>query len=228
LEYDQQRRDTDVIEYAFGTSKTRVWWGELPDWGYEITGSVRLEMEIPNLVTSKGREIRSGAIELFLLNGARIHYGGLGATFSPQETGSLVAEIAMSSIQGQPWVGSLAARTASIYKGLPYFDYVVGICDAILNLKNKHLLGPGKLRFSWATYDLIESSPWIFYVLCESVVGLLAREETMSEVTADELHSLIGQADRRSRRFYRNEPIKKYNVTDTPTKQDPLTDTQNS
>ncbi len=164
-----------------------------------------------SLISWQEKEIgmRSGAIELLMLKGARTVYGGLGATFSPQETGPLIVEVEIASNQGQQWSDALADRIEIIYKGLPYFEYVVGICDGILNLKNKHLLGPGKLRFAWATHGIIGSSPWIFYVLCESVVGLLAREQTTSVVTAEELYTLIGQADRRSRRFYGNEPIKK-------------------
>lgn len=195
-----------MIEYTLGANKTRAWWGELPDWSYETGDSIRLELDMQGLSASGDSEIRYGAIEMFILRGSRVLYGGLGAVFSPQREGSLMVEIAMSQDQGQLWSDPLSGRTDTAYKGLPYYEYVIGICNGILYSKYKYRLGAGTLRVAWATHGLVGSSPWVFHVLSDSLTGLLARERK-GTISFEELKELIGQAELRARRFYGNWPI---------------------
>jgi len=192
-----------MIEYASGANKTRVWWGDLPDWSYEGRDTIRLELDIQGL-SSRGRtEIRCGALEMSIVRGSRVLYGGLGATFLPRETGSLMVEIVMSHEPEQSWPDSLAGRLDTINKGLPHFEYVIGVCDGVLSSENKYLLGSGTLRFAWATYGAVGSSPWIFHILSDSLAGLLAQEWNET-ITFEELKSVIGPANLRARRFYGN------------------------
>jgi hypothetical protein len=195
-----------MIEYTSGANKTRVWWGELPDWNYKTGDIIRLELDIQGLSSNRVSETCYGAIEMFILRGSRVLYGGLGATLSPQREGSLMAEIAMSQDQGQLWSDPLSGRADTAYKGLPYYEYVIGICNGILYSKSKYRLGARTLRVAWATHGLAGSSPWVFHVLSDSLIGLLVRERK-EEITFEELKELMGQAELRARRFYGNWPI---------------------
>lgn len=193
-------------EYTSRANKTRVWWREFPDWSYERGDTIRLELDIQGLSSREDAEACQGAIEMFILRGSRILYGGLGAAFSPRKKGSLMVEIEMSQDQGQLWSDSLSSRTDTVFKGLPFYEYVTGICNGILNSKYKYRLGAGTLKFAWATHGLVGSSPWMFHVLSDSLTGLLARERE-GEIAFEELKELIGQAELRARRFYGNWPI---------------------
>lgn len=195
-----------MIEYTSGANKIRVWWGELPDWSYETGDTIHLELDMQGLSSNRNSEIRYGAIEMFILRGSRVLYGGLGATFSLQRRGPLMIEITMSQDRGQLWSDPLSGPTDTVYKGLPYYEYVIGIFNGILYSKYKYRLGAGMLRITWATHGLVGSSPWMFHVLSDSLTGLLARERE-GEIAFEELKELIGQAELRARRFYGNWPI---------------------
>lgn len=194
-----------MIEYTSGASKTRVWWGDLPDWSYETGGAVRLELDMPSISSAKRSEAGYGAIEMLLPRGGRALYGGLGAMFSPAQKGPLTVEIVIARDQGLVWPHSLAARIDTVYKGLPY-EFVTGIIDGVLLSDNKYNLGSGRLRFAWATHGLVGSSRWIFYVLSDSLMGLLAQERN-GTITFEELKELIRPADLHARRFYGNWPV---------------------
>ncbi|MBI3948043.1 MAG: hypothetical protein HY321_19155 [Armatimonadetes bacterium] len=150
-------------------TRARIWFGELPDVGYEGIGAVERTLDPARPVL---REERRSAIEYKAIREPRTIYALLGREFSPRDTGPLCIRAAVSDAEGRgvPW--SLVYGHDDVRVGLiePHAQAVV---KGALGASDLRELGPGALCFAWAAHGAIGSSESLFSHLGAVAVGLL-------------------------------------------------------
>jgi hypothetical protein len=103
-------------------------------------------------------------------------YGGLSATFTPDNSEQFTMIIPSSVEDGSQWNKSLAAHLDEVHRGLPR-EFVDGVIEGFMDVCAHTLLGMGVLQIRGAVYGTINSSRYAFRILGRGTARLLSREE---------------------------------------------------
>lgn len=158
-----------MIEVQLESRKGRFWLGELPDWTFDVAEvhETRLAAPSPRLDGE-----RSVAMELLIYQGPRISYGGLGAVFQPNATGTLMARICTSADAGAIEQGTLTGQMDMVHRGF-LEEYVSGVFKGVAQADTAQILGAGTLCICRAVHGELGSSQAIFNLLGRIVARLL-------------------------------------------------------
>jgi hypothetical protein len=157
--------------------RANVWLDEAPPASFAASSTLTRVVK-PKTVVGAFRTI--AAVEINIPHGPTASYGLLGAELVASTTDGLEAVVCVNAA-GSEFTPSLALRRDEVRVGLPD-EYaravVVGIDEMAETIG---LPTAATLRFCWAAYGLVGSSPWVFKELTILIVRLLTFRGCASE-----------------------------------------------
>jgi hypothetical protein len=168
-------------------SSRYIWFGDLPASScYSPSAFKECVLEKQPTLSS---DVRSVCLYLFLPS-FNMNSGILGTRFSPNNSKELQVRVGvLDEIDPEKPVNA----------GLPSNLAEIVINEAILSLERVRFLGSGVLEFACASWDQVDSSPFIFRFLTRCVISLLdpqyeaASEKEIMQVIRNELKDILAK-----------------------------------
>ncbi len=164
---------TQMRELTWGWSKARIWLNESPGWNYEAARVAERHLLADGMRDGKRRCM---AVEMFVPTGPMARYGGLGATFVPEQNENLRVQVLVSAEQALPFPEALAFRSETARIGFPE-EYVQGLLEGVAQFEGTPELGTGTLSFCWAIHGEVGSSIQFFQRISRAVIRLLCHQK---------------------------------------------------
>jgi hypothetical protein len=162
-----------------------VWLDEAPPADFTASSTVTRVVR-PKMVVHASRRI--GGVEINIPHGPRASYALLGAELVESDVDGLEVIVSVGA-RGLPFAPSLALKPDDVKTGLPqeYGGAVVAGIERVA--ESSGLPANVSLRFRWAAYGLVGSSPSVF----ADMSGFVARLLTLPKGASDQqIEALFG------------------------------------